>query len=217
MRMRMWALGLAGSLAVGAAACYPDRVEDPGDYDSIVTIFDPDATFSDLTTFFIPDSVIHLVPVGETDDIDRTVDALILTKIRDNMVARGYTEVLDPLATPPDVEIQAVVTATDNTGYTGWPWCAEFGWEYPWIGCSDWGIDFPSGVISYEYARGTLVMQMLDLRGVTPGVGNFTATWVGSLNGVYTDGSTSEVQDRISDGINQAFIQSPYIEKAEAP
>jgi hypothetical protein len=217
MRIRLWALGLAGALAVGAAACYPDRLEDPGDYDSIVPIFDADATFSDNTTFFIPDREIHLVTVGETDEIDRTFDALILTKIRDNMVARGYTEVVDPLVTPPDVEIQAVVTATENTGYALWPWCTEFGWEYPWIGCSDWGIDFPSGVISYEYAGGTLVMQMLDLRGVTPGAGNFPATWVGSLNGVYTGGSTSEVQDRINDGINQAFIQSPYIEKAEAP
>jgi len=69
MRKILWALGLTGTVAAGAAGCHPEQMSGSDPYDSIVTVADTLASFSTFAKFYIPDSVVHIVPAGGSDNI----------------------------------------------------------------------------------------------------------------------------------------------------
>jgi hypothetical protein len=213
MRKILWALGLMGAGAAGLAACYPERMSGSDAYDSIVTVADTNANFSNFAKFFIPDSVVHLVPVGGSDNIPHTYDSLIVEQIAVNMTARGYkrTLVLDSAG----VTLNPAVTLEANYDYTTADWCALWGWAYPWT-CTSWVPGYPPG-LAFTYSTGTLVIPMADLRAGIPPASTPPIIWFAAINGVVSGTTGSVLAGEITDGINQAFVQSPYIRKAATP
>ena len=66
-------------------------------------------------------------------------------------------------------------------------------------------------VSSYEV--GTLLIDMLDLKNFTMGVDEtIDIPWSGVVRGVLDD-AEADVLQRIKDGIDQAFFDSPYLIK----
>lgn len=194
-RIARWALALAPLAGLG---CYPDRY-DSTNYDAVATLRDTVGAFGTATTFALADSIIHLVPPGEDDNVSRLYDQQVLDRIRLNMTSRGYTEVANPAA----ATLNMVTLATTSTyvGYYWDSWCGYYGWWYP-----AWGCSYPGYWYSYDYTVGTLLIGMADHRLMTNN--KAPLIWFAGLSGLLDQGATVA---RLTTAIDQAFTQSPYI------
>lgn len=206
MRKILRATGVALVIGAGLSGCYPERASQPNNYSSVTTVYDTLMAFDSVTTFYVPDSVIH---VGGADDITHVYDSLITAEIAAWMVSRGYTQVTDPAMA--DLTLNPAVTVSGDWNYNPADWCDVWGWAYPWL-CTGWIPDYPSDPIGFEYSTGTLMIFMADLSGgVPPAVSRPPVVWFAGINGALNGNSSSALAARISDGIGQAFYQSPYI------
>ncbi len=207
MRNFLRATGLALAVGAGLTSCYPERASQPTVYNSVTTVYDTLMAFDSVSTFYIPDSVVHL---GGSDNISHVYDSLIIARTAASMIARGYTRVVDPLTA--DLALHPAVTVKDYDYESSLDdWCDVWGWAYPWI-CSGWIPDYPVDVVGYSYSTGTILIFMADLSGgVPPGVSRPPVVWVAGINGIISGNSSGALASKIINGIDQAFFQSPYI------
>ncbi len=198
---------LLAALLLTFTSCYSDYGLSTADYDTIITLFDNNANFK-KPTYAMPDTVVHFVEEGEEDDIDRSKDALILQTIENNMTKLGYERVpVDTSANAPGFVMLVGVTVTDNYGsvyYPGWGYWGGWGW---WGGYPGWG--YPGGSVIYSYTTGTIFMTMLDPEKTISEDQKFGAVWLARINGVVS--SSLNTSARITQKINDAFNQSPYL------
>jgi hypothetical protein len=196
-------------LLAAAMGCSPDsELSSVEAADTVVTLFSDQADFPNAFTFTMADTVMHLVGEGGTDDITRIYDDLILSRVRDDMLAQGWTEIASPDSTHrPDVALNVGVTTSDYVAYSYWPpyWGYYPGWGYPGYGWG-WGY-YPA----YTYTTGSVLMAMLDLRNPNAETQTLPVMWFGAVNGIAS--TTASNQSRIVNGIDQAFEQSPYLRK----
>jgi len=188
-------------------SCYPDYGLTTADYDTVITLYDKDADFK-KPTYAMPDSVVHLVAEGEEDNVDRSKDALILSTIQSNMTSLGYTKVDTTNPDAPDFVILVGVTVTENYGqayYPGWGYWGGWGW---WGGYPGYG--YGGGSVIYSYTTGSIFMSMIDPDKINAD-GTYGAVWLARINGVVSSSSTINVSSRITQRINDAFNQSPYL------
>jgi hypothetical protein len=200
--------GLTGMLVM-LVACYPGDVTSIAELDVVMTRYATDYNFGQVTRFTMPDTIIHI----NTDDpnaiiIPRANDQQTLDRVRANLVAQGWTEVDWEDAAggdPVDVAILNLATASENTQW--WVSYPPGGcWYYP---CYGWGWYWPPYVGTTSYDAGTYFMVMADANQITPS-DSTQGVWGGVVNGVLTSSSASDYQ-RLLNGIDQAFSQSPYL------
>jgi hypothetical protein len=89
-------------------------------------------------------------------------------------------------------------------------------WGYPGYpgGCWYWGCYppfYPIYPTVYQYTVGDFILETFDVKNVESN-NNLQAIWLVQLSGVLSSTQTTNIE-RTVDGINQAFIQSPYIKK----
>ncbi len=215
-------LGVAATIlgmALTLSACYPITSSlETEDFDAVITLFDPNADFGAMRTYALPDSVVHLAD-GST--VNRLFDALILSEVEANMNALGFTRIAEPDDdNPADVYILVSVATSDWEVYREYPWNPYWGWYPYWPCCygGGWGIYYPwyptSGV-AYTYTTGSVLVDMIDpVRAVLLDE-QLPSIWLGVINGLL-DGSQQVnplATNRISQGIDQMFNQSPYLQK----
>lgn len=199
-------------LAVGLSACYPGGAEYVSDVDVVVTNYNPDYNFKSIKTYFLADSIRHLVAEGE--EPDRSMDPFIIDELERNFDALGYDR-LDTndinAGEVPDVDIVvtiALITVTNiyyDPWYPGWGWgwggYPGYGWGYPWYG---------GGTYVSSYETGTIYWLMFDPDDVDEDGEIINLNWEGVINGLLGT-KVANTQSRITTGIDQAFKQSPYL------
>ena len=187
------------SLVFALQSCYPGDDITAADTDIVATFFDKEADFASKVTYAIRDSIIRLDEDGnpifnETGPNDQ----LAINRIKQNMTDAGFQLIEDPdtLTNRPDVFV--IVFANNSTWVSGGCYSTWYSWYYPYYGWC-----YP---VYYTYDMGTLVIVMLDPNEQK------NALWVAALNGSLED-TNAGVADRLTDGIDQAFTQSPYLYK----
>jgi uncharacterized protein YciU (UPF0263 family) len=213
---------LINAISVYIISCYPDGPSSAEDMDLVGTSYDEDFDFSAATSFSLPDTIVHIVASGEEDNLDRNFDSLIITRVRDQMITHGYVE--EPLDTlnPADVVLFVSALSSSNSGLffdPAWMW-GYWGWWPGWSGYPGapiwgpgWGMGFPVGVPIYiDYATGTLFITMLDPENTDIVQKTIAVPWLAAINSLLS-GSSQDLERRISDNIDQAFEQSPYLRK----
>jgi hypothetical protein len=216
---------LAAGLLCGVAAF---ACSDDDDITNVVpqgvAVFkDSTFNFNTLNTFAMPDTVVHFNPVTGTPlEVTRQYDAAILNQVRQNFLARGYTQVANPITTRPSFVALVGATATQNYDafvtysfypyygyYTGW------GWYTPGFS-NNWGLAFPwyatTGVTAYD--RGTVVVTIVPTLSVNPLGQQITASWAGVASGVLNGDIT---QATVTGAIDQMFVLSPYLVAGPLP
>ena len=196
-------------IMAGLSACYTDYGMTTSDYDVVTTLYDNTYNFSNDKTYFMPDTIEHIIQEGEKDEISRKFDSYILQQVASQMELRGFRRINDVTVETPDVVMALSVTARENyvayaNYYWGGYWPGYGGWYYPWYG----------GTTVYSYSTGTLFLNMLDASRFDPDKKLLAAVWVGAVNGLLGDTATN-TKIRLSQSVGQAFIQSPYIGAAE--
>ena len=205
---RIFIIVALGMIFVAGLSCYRDYGLTTADYDMVLTLADPDAIFSNYSTYAMPDTVIHPVPDGETDDLTRVFDRQIYDDVKRNMDALGYTRVDTNASNPPDVVvlISAIKSEWQVSGYYPGGW---WGW-YPWYPGGGYYPGYPGYGYSYSFSTGTVLITMIDPAKWDPGNPVNSPVWGGTLNGLTGD-TRAGISTRIRNGIDQAFAQSPYL------
>ncbi|MEK6479182.1 DUF4136 domain-containing protein [Catalinimonas sp. 4WD22] len=207
-------LRYAASFCIGVllffAGCYPDGPEYIEDLDTVATLHDPEFDFTSVGTFAIPDSVVKItgnLEEGEPVEFVRQVYAsTIAQSIRENMERYGWTEV--DREDDPDMIILPSAMQVTNIYYDYWYWGGGY-WNwwypYPW-----WGWYYPYPVVDIDaYSTGSVFILMTYPDGITA-ADNIPVVWTGIFNGLL-EGSTTSISSRITNNIEQAFDQSPYL------
>ena len=195
--------------SISFLSCYSDYGMSTSDFDIAVSLRDNNANFQKYRTYAMPDSVVRMTSNGGSSNT--TYDKTILDEVEKQMTALGYTRVEPGPNTIPDLVILVGVTSSDNYTTSGGSWWGWWGWYpgwgyYPGIG----GGWYPSYGYSYSYTTGTILITMIDPRESDPANKTLGVIWSGAINGIL-ESSTVNNQNRIIDGINQLFAQSPYL------
>ncbi len=230
MRNKIMYLGMFGLItSLLLTSCYPDEAENVADLDVVQTQYDVGFDFGTRNNFLLADTV-PIITADEdyvkTDD-EIQLDNAILDEIAFQMENAGYTQLV-PADTMDETKMnnavvllasRATVSYTDyyydyyNYGYDYWGGYYGLNYYYPgyyWNNYYPWG--YP---ISYSYSVGTVIIEMVDPSepyNVDEGNGevSYTVRWMAVLNGL-AELSYSNTEERIRDGIEQAFDQSPYL------
>jgi hypothetical protein len=189
--------------------CYPAGPEYTEDLDVIYTSYDKEYDFkASGGTYSMPDEVVI---DAEKDDNGNWVPEymaqpaadIILNAIEDKMTEYGWTRV-DPEVEQPDVVVMPAAIKSTTYFYSYW-----YDWWYGgWYG-GYWGWYYPPYVSISSYTTGSLVIVMSDpsLAEDSP-IGQSPTNWVAIGNGLYTGYYDA---GRVTDAIDQAFAQSPYL------
>ena len=203
-------------------SCYPGGPSSAEDLDIVGTSYDKEFNFGNVTTFSLPDTIVHFVVQGEEDSLGRDYDDLIIGRVRDQMISNGYTE--EPLDTlnPADVVLLISAMSSTNSGLYFDPawWWGYWGWWPGWGGYPGapawgpgWGMGFPVGYPVYiNYSTGTLFITMIDPENTNIDEMTIAVPWLAALNSLLSGGS-QDMGQRITENIDQAFKQSPYLMK----
>jgi len=218
MKYLLMKIGILVGVVFILAGCYPGGAEYTSDTDIVITNYDDEFDFGDITHYYLADSIYHIVDEG--DEVNTSLDAFTIGLLEDHFNALGWERSIDTIADPePDVTV--VVAALSTTYYNiyeipwypgwgyGWGWYYKgtnywgypgYGWYYPWYGYSYY--------TSYEV--GTLAWFLFDPDDVDIEEELISLGWAGIINGVLGS-STSTTKNRIENGMNQAFEQSSYL------
>jgi hypothetical protein len=197
--------------AVATTGCYPDQIMSFSQLSSVTTLVDSQAPLREARTFALPDTIIHPARAQGADVIGHEADDQILGRIRDGFLAFGWREITDVTAERPDVVLLTVVLEQSNTGvaYSGWwgGWSFWPGWPVGYG--ADWGWGYPANAVTFSYETGTLLVVMLDIKHGNTSTKRVPLLWAGAVDGVLTKSSV----DGALEGIDQAFAQSPYLQR----
>ncbi len=204
--------------AIYLSSCFPGPSDTDylQDYDVVHTTRNGDEDASNLSTFALPDSILIIVnSPGENDDYyleDESPEFAdeIKASVKRNMEAYGYTEV-DEAITNADIAINITGLEVTTVGVSyppcwGWGWPGWGGW-YP--GYPGWGgrCYYPS---YFKYETGSLFLDMANIKEST--ASDVKMIWGASIVGLLSRNEFSN-EDRAKIGIDQAFLQSPYLKK----
>jgi hypothetical protein len=219
-RIRIVLSGLLGTMLI-IGGCYPGGPEYTSDYDLIGTHYSQEYfNANSPSTYYMPDSLGWIVDREDLDNIEdltREYDEFILDEVAENMALQGYLRVDDlDVENPPDVYLFTEAIAIKNTTvyyYPGYPWYGGGypGWGGYWPGYGGyyppgWG----GGYGAYSYTTGTILIEMGDAKNIDEENKVINIVWTAGIDGILGSTSASNAQF-VSQSIEQAFIQSPYL------
>lgn len=177
----------------------------------VSTNFDPDADFSQYTTYSMATDTIGFFSNKSPNDTiivqagSNNYPRPVLNKIQQNLQARGYQRVARN--EDPDLRVNVYVVNDFNVyqqiSYPGYYYPSYYGYGYGYGGYYG-GYPYVS---TYATNTGALIVEILDLRHKTSD-GKVKAIWTASMGDVY---STINLIKQSEEGLDQAFIQSPYL------
>lgn len=193
------------------SGCYPEGAEYVDELDVTAGFHDKEYDFSVPKTFFLIDTVVHVVDGDVNEEPDHSKDELILNKIKSNLLAIGYTEGIEGDA---DLIVATTALQSNYSGYYWWNyWYYWWGWYPGWGGYyPGWGYPGYPGwgyPIYYSYSIGTVLIEMVDTdrmisNPIEPGEDLRPTVYAGVLNGLL-QGSDSYIEARIDAGIDDLF------------
>jgi hypothetical protein len=184
---------------VFAAACEKEPYEQDPDHEYLVyTEPAEDADFASFATFYLPDSILVMSSAQEPYYSTSYYATALLGEVRDNLKHCGYAQVADRSQADLGVRLTYLERMDRYFHYYDNP----FWWAgYP-------GFWTPS----YLRTANALVLELLDLSAATGSPTVYPIAWSAYLGGPASSSLYYDVQ-RMQDAIDQAFVQSPYLEQ----
>lgn len=202
------------ALLFALTACEKEADLSQLDSDFIVsTNYDNSADFGYYSTYYIPDSILILSDRAEAEYWTATDAAQIIDIIVDRMNRAGYTRVTDK----EDADLGLQPSLIRNThffvSHVGNPWW----WGHPaYWGPSYWGpwrSWFYPYIIRFSFRTGSFLTEMADLKTARARSSDtLPLVWTAYMTGLLSSSDRVNVT-LASRAIEQAFAQSPYINK----
>ncbi|WP_152286791.1 DUF4136 domain-containing protein [Flavicella marina] len=212
MKKTMQLVGLVFALAI-LNSCYRSPDLSQLSYDFVVaTDVDLEADFTDYDKYYLSDTIFLFSNTIKDDSIIvPPASDPIINEIVANMNNRGYTRTVDPTLSDADIAIATTIIKAKNTGTNCWGWWGGYpGYYPPWGWYPGGGYYYPY-CSTYNYNTGDLLIEFGDFKNSAPGM-RINTIWNAVSFGVLSTYETTNI-NRAVDAIEQAFIQSPYIQK----
>lgn len=202
---------LISAVALMAIACQKEPYSQDGDGEYLVyTSPAKDVDFTNFRTFDIADSVLV---VGQTKKpyYSQSNNALALIQAyRTNMENLGYIY----LPSNPDAQLGIQVTYAEDTQkfvqyYDDPYWWLDYPGYWPagyWGNWTGWYYPYP---VVYTYTTNALITDMVDLTAGEQN-GKLKIVWSCYIGGPASASINYDVK-RMTNAVNQAFAQSPYL------
>lgn len=202
------------SLALLATACHKEPTPQDADNEYLVyTSPSKDVTFTSYRTFDLVDS---LLIIGQSDKpvYSQSQNALALIQaVRTNMENLGY--IYTPSNPDADLGIQMtyIIKTERYVKYYNDPyWWLDYPGYWPSGFWGNWtGFYYPYPV-SYTYTTNALLIDMVDLTAVEREDKPLEVIWTSYIGGPAGSSVQGDV-DRMKAAIDQAFVQSPYLDR----
>ena len=205
---------LFAALALTVAACHKEPY--PQDLDNEYLVYtspSKDVTFTSFQTFDLADS---LLIIGQSDKpvYSQSDNALALIQaVRTNMENLGY--IYTPDNPDADLGIQMtyiIKTERYITHYNNPYWWLDYPGYWPSGYWGNWtGFYYPYPV-TYTYTTNALITDMVNLTGEQKEGTALEVVWTSYIGGPAGSSAQGDV-DRMKASINQAFAQSPYLNR----
>ncbi len=195
---------LAGLFGFVVTGCYPGGADYTSDLDVVYSNYDDGFNFKASNTYAMPDEIVIDVKIKNNGDtIYEYMKPIyadpILAKIAQNMSNYGWTRV--DIADQPGMILSPAALSNTTYFYSYWyDWW--WGGYYP-----GWGWYYPPYYTVDSYTTGSMIMTLADPNADSP-INESPTAWIGAVNGVLT--GSSDIT-RALNGIDQAFVQSPYL------
>ena len=204
------------SLALLAIACQKEPSPQDGDNEYLVyTSPSKDVTFTSYRTFDLADS---LLIIGQTDKpvYSQSDNALALIQaVRTNMENLGYIYTPDNPDADLGIQLTYMIKTERFVQYYDDPyWWMDYPgyWSPGYWG--DWyGYYYPYRV-TYTFSTNAMVADMVDLTAEQGDGKALKVVWSTYIGGPASPSVSYDVK-RMTNSINQAFAQSPYLKKTE--
>jgi hypothetical protein len=210
MKARLSLIASAALLASCGDYSAPDSVVNGV---AVITLHSATATWADYSTYSIDETVTVVDATGTIQQTCTVPGAQIAAVIRDQMTSRNYAEL--PWGQTTDLQFKLTAFLGSQDVYYA-DWCSWYGYYY----C------YPGWTYAGSYKFGTLVIDMGDVLHSTPppvggSVGELPLTWTAAQYGILSSyyagcsGNGSGINwAKITEAVNRAFDQSPYIQRA---
>jgi len=162
--------------------------------------------WASYTTFTVTPTIQVFDSSGGQQDAYTRDASSIIPKITENMTKRGYTYIQSVRGQPPPrTDLVMTLYAYLGSQAYGGVYCNWYYWGYPY-GC------YPTWGYYGTYNFGTLIMQMGDTKSPPPPqAAPVPLVWGAAIYGVL--GTQQYNLQRVLTSIDQAFAQSPYIQR----
>lgn len=205
---RMLPAAAAILLTAGISSCQHEPSTDGlNDRFTVQTTRDDKADLAGITTYFLPDKIL-LMEGNKTSDWTDENAQQILAAVAGCMDDYGYTSEADKTAAEAGLQLTYIERTTYYVAWNNPYWSSGY-WGY-W---DDWYYPFPT---LFGFSSGTLIIEMVDLRTtstVQEGRANkLPVVWRAFMGGLLT-GSQRINLNRTIEAVDQAFAQSPYLDK----
>lgn len=188
--------------------------KDP-DFDELSTEFvtytnyDKSVDFSKFTTFYVSDA-IKVLSDKKRDWNDDNAQMIIKT-VADNLKDRGYVQLDASEKENADFGIQ--LSYVESTYYFT-TYTSPYYWLDWWWGSAYWPgwypmYPYPSYPLTYSYDVGSLLGEMIWIDRSSE---KLQQVWSMCVGGTMSGSTLTDVY-KAKRGVNQAFVQSPYIKK----
>ena len=203
------------SLALVAAACHTEPVPQDSDNEYLVyTSPSKDVTFTSYKTFDLVDS---LLIIGQSDKpvYSQSNNALaLIQQVRVNMENLGYIYTPDNPDADLGIQMTFVIKTERYVKYYNDPyWWLDYPGYWPSGYWGNWtGFYYPYPV-SYTYTTNALITDMVDLTGdQRDGSEPLEVVWTSYIGGPAGYSVQNDV-NRLKVAVDQAFVQSPYLNR----
>lgn len=215
MKKFIMSVPLAAAVLAGCQKM-PSNVDADGEF-LVSTSYDQEVDFSKYNTFTVADSIFVLDSYMGGDMVKNSFTDGLIDEYKDMMEACGYKYVQPPVdggTTDADLGIQLTyVSDTDYyVDYVDPYWWLDYPgyWSSSYWGLWGGGWYYPYPVM-YEFSTHSLMADMADLTAPEGENEDLTVVWSCMING--NVGATRSDFVRFKTAIQQAFKQSPYLEK----
>jgi hypothetical protein len=203
MRRSFFGIALSALAGVVLWGCYPGGPDYYEDTDVVFTTYDVDYVFQGSNTYAMPDKIVVDVEIDRGDTtfvyMKDVFAAPILQAIDRNMLALGWAKTA--INGNPDLVLTPAGMKSTTFFYSYWYDWWYGGW-YP-----GWGWYYPPYYNVSSYTTGSFIMVFADPNIDNP-VDRSPAAWLSAANGLM---SGAYDVSRVTDAIDQAFRQSPYL------
>lgn len=173
----------------------------------VSTNYETDINFGAYSTFSLRADTIGLVSNVFGDDtliIGQNYARPVIGQVRNNLVARGYQQVNED----PDLAVNIYIVKNlnlfqDINYYPGYYYPGSFNYYGGYYG-GYYGYPY---VDTYAYNTGVLVVEIIDLVNINQ-QNQVRVIWNTNMGDVF---NSVDVNQQSLDGIDQAFVQSPYL------
>ena len=173
----------------------------------VYTNYDSNADFASFENFYVIDSILIIGNSEKPTYWNNSNSQKIINAYSDKLEACGY--IMVPTAQEADVILQ--LSYINNTYYfTSFgpgPWWNSYPGYWNWGG---WGWYYPY-TFNYSYSTGSIIAELVDTQTPSPQKNKLTVIWNSYICGLLNGNNLSF--SRTIDAINQAFTQSPYLNK----